>query len=130
MARGGTTASQGMARWSFDRGLQGRTLELRPEGRVGPSQADTATSRKGKKRAPIPVSHSIFGHLKFVQNDEAAGWEAWSGLGRGSGKAAWSYSHLFTWKEFGFYPEGHGQPQQGSRAGGDMIRGMFSKHLS
>lgn len=97
---------------------------------MGPSQADAATFRGGKERAPIPAGHSISGHLKFVQNDKAVGWEAWSERGRGSGKAAWSYSHLFTWKEFGFYPEGHGQPQQGSGEGGDVIRGIFSKHLS
>lgn len=33
-------------------------------------------------------------------------------------------------KEFGFYPEGSREPQQGRKEGSDVIRCIFSKNLS
>lgn len=86
-------------------------------------------SKKGKRaHLGFMISLSAFGHLEFVQNDKAVDWEAWNEQ-RGGGKANQDLvikQPVRHGKEFGFYHEGHGEPQQGSKEGGNVIKCIFS----
>lgn len=55
----------------------------------------------------------------------------WVGKRREKGKSGPGHkAACLHGKEFDSYPEGNGEPQQGSEEGGDTIRGTFSKNLS
>lgn len=88
--------------------------------------------RGGKERALIPAydQPQYFGHLKFVHSDNADK-GAKSGQ-RGGGKASWDLviEQPVHMGRVWFYLEGNREPREGSKEGGDVIRGIFSMNLS